>query len=269
MSHVKHYLTRDEAVRMNAASNYTSRKLTPIERVIKHVITVNAMPNDTQKEKAAKADEVETVVKVLSEHTSSEYLLAKVRLASYNKVELKALLDGYPYVQFEGLLNGEESLTNIEQFARGGFKLEDLQSIMFWAVELHELYAQLPKGRETFIYTPRTADYDFRVLANTTKDPKYYGYALPKEVQKNVATLFHETASGYGNIRKMFHLRGYDLLNVPNIWKRAAMGDEVAAMLNPNLKIEFVTHKAGWTQFPTVMLTDESTKTKLHFVVSG
>lgn len=262
------YLTRKEFNRVNATSNYTHRKLNKIEQVIKYVKTVFAMANNNQTEKAAKADEVETVVKVLSELTSNEHLLAKVRLAAYNQKDLDSLLEQYPYVQFEGLLDGTESLSRIEQLARGKFGLDQLQRILSWVFDAHALLPHLPKGVETFIWTKCANDIDWRTLAAKTEDKKYYGYALRKEVQDAVNDVFGQHG-GTGNIQRMYHLRSYDLLNIPGIWKRAQMEAIANDGLMPGVKLEFAPHKVGWTEFQTVVMTEESTNTKLHFVVSG
>lgn len=262
------YLTRKEFNRVNATSNYTHRKLNKIEQVIKYMKTVFAMANNNQIEKAAKADEVETVVKILSELTSNEHLLSKVRLAAYNQKDLESLLEQYPYVQFEGLLEGTESLSRIEQLARGGYQLDQLQRTLTWPCDVHALLPHLPKGIETFIWTKCTADHNFRVFAEATKDPMYYGYVLRKEVQEEVNKVFGQHG-GTGNIQKIYHLRTYDILNIPNIWKRAQLQDHADAFLIPGVTLEFVNHKVGWFEFPTVVLTEESTNTKLHFVVSG
>lgn len=262
------YLTLRELNRVNAASNYNYRALNKIEQVIKYMKTVFAMANNNQAEKAAKADEVETAVKILSELTNNDHLLAKLRLAAYSQKDLDNLLDGYPYVQFEGLLNGTENLTKIEQLARGKFSLEQLQNTLSWVFDVHALLLHLPKGIETFIWTKCASDFDFRSFAAKTEDKKYYGYALRKEVQAEVNNVFGQH-SGVGNIQHMYHLRAYDMLNIPSIWKRAQLEKQAEGFLMSGVTLEFAPHKVGWTEFQTVVLTEESTNTKLHFVVSG
>lgn len=272
------YLTVNELARTQATTNYQPRKLTKVETIIKHAATVVfPMPNDNQQQKADKAAEVEITINAMAEHTSNEMLLAKLRLAMHDRQTLNELVVSYPFVNFEGLLNGTDKLSNIERYGKSGYSVDSLRAQLLWAHSLVVLMDKLPKGIDTFIWTKVSTGILFHATALAKKENKYFGYILTKEVQEEVDTLIVGDARDWNN-RVASHqqiLHTYDLLNVPSIWKRAVLDNPEINKLMEGVKFEFhadqvVRSTYGYTQPVQVLtVTNEGTNTKLHFVIPG
>lgn len=261
------YLTRSEQRRIAAIGNWAPRKLTPVEQLIKKVPDLHAMPHGSQKDSKAKDAAVEEFVQELIKATSTDTLASKVRLAAYGKSALDSLLEGYPYVEFEGLITGTEKLTSIEYLARDGFSIVKLQAMLLWVADLHGLFACLPKGVETFIGTPLTNYEQMRTLAKATGKKAYYGVSLEEGIQKHVNHLFPKDRPSDPKTKARFFTRTYGLLQIPNIWKRALLNEVQEEQLNPGLVIDFVSIKEGWENLQVLRMTEASTNTILNFVI--
>lgn len=260
------YLTRLELGRINARANYTRRKLTPLEQVIKHIITVAAWPHSNQVEKQNKEAEVEMAIHCLQEHSTNESLWAKARLAMYNPAALQELVEGYPYVQFESIFNGTYHFSMIEQVAMDGWDLEGLTQHLMWLGRLVILGGFLPKGVETYISTKHT-DYEaMRMAWVKNKETKYLGYTLNAETQEHVNKLFSLNGGGYERgVRAVRFIKDYKLLELPSIWKRTNMEHIPETMKEHGLQINIVQHVIHGKTVDVVELIQESTKTKLYF----
>lgn len=265
------YLTRTEQRRAGAQKNWPLRKLTVLEeKLLKELTVLPALPHNTQKEKQIKDEMVKTVVNELLQMTGTDTLGNKVALAAYQPAALSSLLEGYPYVEFNGILNGDEKLTPIEQYAREGFNIDHLRDMLEWVVKLHALFAELPKGLDTYIATPTTDYATLRDLATSTKEAKYHGYTLPPETQAKVDGLFYDNSWRDKNMYNMFHLRNFGLLEIPDIWKRAKLTDRSETCLNKGLKIVFNTVTPGnFIYIHELLMIEESTNTRLHFCITG
>lgn len=248
------FLTAKELARVNARNTYSARKLTPLELVIKHIVFVSGMEYGNQAQKQQKDSEVELTIKALQEYTPSDTLLSKARLAMHNKDSLEELLTMYPYVQFEDILNGTYKFSSIEQFAINGYKSTHLQTLLQVVMSLQGLVATLPKGGEFYLSSPAT-DYKAMFYAYTkTKDRKYQGLTIPKETQEVI-----------NSISLHLFYAGCELLDLPNIWKRARLVEEGKWFEERGIKVNFTKHFLN-NEFgvPVMEFVEESTDTKYY-----
>ena len=251
------FLTAKELARVNACNTYSARKLTPLERVIKHIVFVSGMEYGNQAQKQQKDSEVELTIKALQEHTPSDTLLSKARLAMHNKDSLEELLTMYPYVQFEDVLNGTYQFSSIEQFALNGYKLTHLQALLQGVMTLQELVATLPKGGEFYLSSPATNYKAMFHVYTKTKDRKYQGLTIPKETQEGINSI----------ITRCTHLfyNGCKVVDLPNIWKRARLVEEGKCFEERGIKVNFtelfLNNDFG---VPVMEFVEESTNTKYY-----
>lgn len=248
------FLTAKELARVNACNTYSARKLTPLERVIKHIVFVSGMEYGNQAQKQQKDSEVELTIKVLQEYTPSDTLLSKARLAMHNKDSLEELLTMYPYVQFEDILNGTYKFSSIEQFAINGYKSTHLQAFLQGVLSLQEIIATLPKGGEFYLSSPAT-DYKAMFHAYTkTKDRKYQGLTIPKETQKVI-----------NSICPHLFYDGCKVVDFPNIWKRARLVEEGKCFEERGIKVNFTElFFNNYFGVPVMEFVEESTDTKYY-----
>lgn len=251
------FLTAKELARVNARNTYSARKLTPLELVIKHIVFVSGMEYGNQAQKQQKDSEVELTIKALQEYTPSDTLLSKARLAMHNKDSLEELLTMYPYVQFEDILNGTYKFSSIEQFAINGYKSTHLQALLHGVITLQEIVATLPKGGEFYLSSPATNYKAMFYAYSKSKMRKYQGLTIPKVTQEGINFLISRWS-------ELFYA-GCEVVDLPNIWKRARLVEEGKWFEERGIKVNFTKHFLN-NEFgvPVMEFVEESTDTKYY-----
>lgn len=268
------YLNADEKKQVTYSNSFTfpPRELTDIEKVIARIMFVREIPVETKGEIIIKQDEINRLVDKLKELTANNRLADKVKAALASPEKLDEFTEGYPYAKYSYIINGNQEQSTLVQLAKDGFTQTQIDQLMRWVAQVClAFYAGLPKGVDTFIWTPHTRHYQTHNMAKTTGDKAFYGHALPKEEQALINTLFGDQASDSrpgGNLWAMHHVRRYGIHKSPEVWVRLGWGDMAKEVFDKGLEINFDNDYAdGPCHF--LELRHEETNTRLRFIIEG
>lgn len=275
-----YYLNAEEKKLVTYTNKYSfvPRPLTDIEKEIARIILVQSIPTKGKGDTAAKQEELDISLKKLKELTANNRLGDKVRAALVSPKKFDEFTEGYPYAKYGHIINGNLELPTLVQLAAGGFTEAQIQQLMRWVAQLALVfYAGLPKGVDTFIWTPHTRHYNTHNMAKATGDNAFYGYILPPQEQALINTLFGDSpADGRpgGNLWAMHHVRRYELHKSPEVWTRLGWSDIGKEVFGKGLEINFgYDHVSTFTgstgPYYFLELRHESTNTRLRFIIEG
>lgn len=275
-----HYLN-DEEKKIVTYSNrhaFPPRPLTDIEKTLARIMFVRDIPSDTPGDVVAKMDETYLLVDKLKELTANNRLADKVKAALASPDTFDEFTEGYPYAKYNYVINGNREQSTLVRLGMAGFSQPQIDQLMRWVAQLAlAFYAGLPKGVDTFIWTPHTRHYQTHNMAKATGDKAFYGYALPKEEQALINTLFGDQASDSrpgGNLWAMHHVRLYGIHKSPEVWARLGWGDMAKEVFNTGLEINFGYDHTPVTSVSTapywfLELRQERTNSRIRFIVEG
>lgn len=269
-----HYLNNEEKKQVTYSNHFAfpRRELTEIEKVIARIMFVREIPVETKGEVIAKRDEVNLLVDKLRELTANNRLPDKIKEALKSPEKFDEFTESYPYAKYSYIINASEPLSTLVQLGRDGFTETQINQLMRWVAQVcFAFYAGLPKGVDTFIWTPYTRHYHTHSMAMASKDKAFYGYALPKEEQTLINTLFGDRVTDSrpgGNLWAMHHVRRYGIHKSPALWARMGWGDMAKEVFDKGLEINFGNDYAdGPYQF--LELRHEDTNSRIRFIVEG
>ena len=204
------YLTKHQARALSAANNYTPRKFTPLEVVIRQLVKV-------AKEKATMSGEdyqesIRQVRRNIEAATTNYRILDAVAEAVKSPEAMQTLLEMFPYVEFEDAIFNRR-FTGLQAAAYEGVTRGSLVSALTWLSEVHSLGQKLPLGYVTYIGTTDTHYGNMRDAAVATGHSEYRGMVLPVELQAEVKRLFGNVSAFQSQER----LRRYDLMNIAGV----------------------------------------------------
>jgi hypothetical protein len=209
------YLTREEARQVNAVHAYTPRKLTPVEEVIKRAVEVAEMPDVTDVLRNNKKAFMRDIIRHLEEVTSSDRLIGQVRDGMTDPAAMKQLIESYPFVEFEQVLN-KPYFGGLQQAAIAGITNSELRICVAWLEKLFGIIRELPRGVKAFVATPETDYNGLYQEARFFNKPEAWGVSLNKDLQKRIFTLFRE---GHRNW-EISRIAEYGLLGYHDLEKR-------------------------------------------------
>lgn len=251
---------------------FPPRKQTGIEEAIARIILIQGIPAVHKNEIDAKQAEIDINLDKLTELTASTRLADKVRAALASPEKFEVFTERYPYAKYGHLINGTRERSALLQLGADGFSEVQVQQLMRWVAQLaFAFYAGLPKGIDTFIWTPFTRHYNMHYMAKAVKDNAFYGYNLPKEEQTLINELFADgpaAARPGGNLWAMKHVRRTELHKSPEVFARLGWGDIAKEVFGKGLEINFgYDYAQGPYWF--LELHHEETKTRLRFIIEG
>lgn len=215
------YLNRSERRTLNAIGAYQPRRLTQIEQVIKHIKHVHTMPASNDQLRADKASEAFQAYRILEGLTSNEKLLERAQKAMYSTGDLIDLIESYPFVEFESVINNTQPLPAMVYAAYRGFTPEELRVVVEWRDRFIALTHELPtEFGENYIWTPRTHNAMLRQMAIDEKDVPAWGLFLRKDLQERVNELFKDVHV-YNHPLRVFY--DYNLIGVADLHERLKM----------------------------------------------
>lgn len=269
-----HYLN-DEEKKIVTYSNrhaFPPRPLTDIEKTLARIMFVRDIPTDTKGDIIAKMDEINLLVNKLKELTANKRLADKVKAALESPKKFDDFMEGYPYAKYNYIINGDPKLSTLVQLAIDGFSEVQVQQLMRWVSQVaFAFYAGLPKGIDTFIWTPHTRHYHTHAMFQATKDKAFYGYTLPPQEQTLINTLFADKGVDSrpgGNLWAMHHVRRTELHKQPEVWARMGWGDIAKEVFNTGLEMNFGYDLANGPYW-FLELRHEKTNSRLRFIVEG
>ncbi len=274
------YLNEAEKKIVTYTNQYTfpPRKQTGIEEAIARIILVQDIPAVHKNEIDAKEAEIDISLNKIRELTANNRLADKVKAALATPEKFEAFTEGYPYAKYGHLINGNQEQSTLVRLGSAGFTEPQIDQLMRWVAQLVlAFHAGLPKGVDTFIWTPHTRHYQTHNMVKATGDKAFYGYALPKEEQVLVNALFGDQASDSrpgGNLWAMHHVRRYGIHKSPEVWARLGWGDMAKEVFNTGLEINFGYDHAPITSVSTapywfLELRQERTNSRIRFIVEG
>lgn len=268
------YLNEAEKKIITYTNQYTfpPRKQTGIEEAIARIILVQDIPAVHKNEIDAKEAEIDISLNKIRELTANNRLADKVKAALATPEKFEAFTEGYPYAKYGHLINGPRRHSALLQLGADGFTEVQVQQLMRWVAQLAlAFYAGLPKGVDTFIWTPFTRHYNMSYMAKAVNDKAFYGYVLPKEEQTLINELFADgpgAARPGGNLWARKHVQRTELHKSPEVFVRLGWGDIAKEVFDKGLEINFGNDYAQGPYW-FLELRHEETKTRLRFIIEG
>lgn len=268
------YLNADEKKQVTYTNQWTfpPRAQTDIEKAIGQIMVIQSVPAFGKLSVDAKQEAIEFGLNKLKELTANNRLSDKVRAALGSPEKFDAFTEGYPYAKYNDYINGNRQRSTLVQLAYDGFTEGQIQGLMRWVAQLCvAFYAGLPKGIDTFIWTPHTRHFNTHRMFQATGDKAFYGYVLPAQEQALINLLFadgHNASCPGGNLWTMNHVRRSGLHKSPEVWTRLGWGDMAKEIFSKGLEINFDRDHAQ-EPYWFLELRHESTNTRLRFIVEG
>jgi len=212
MSSNQLFVTKQEARRVNAVKSYKPRELNQQEKILLAGVELS-------KKSKYDIEELKDLCKLLIDTTGGERLADKLKVAVNDPEAMQGLIEVYPHVEFQDVINaGYEGLKTFERLHYAGIPMESLQSKASTLVEFFALLEQLPKGIDTYIYTPWTNIHALRAeWEGDKKQTRYLGYTLSPALQKAITS----TVQGRWKESQLGAIIADGLLNHEGLWKRA------------------------------------------------
>jgi len=250
------FVTKQEARRVNAVKSYKPRELNHQEQILMAGIQLSKKPKYD-------IEELKDLCKLLIDTTAGERLADKLKVAVNDPVAMQSLIEVYPNVEFyDAITAGYEGLNTFERMHYAGHPFESLQSKASTLVEFFAVLETLPKGVDTFIYTPWTNVHALRAeWDGDKKQTRYVGYALPKALQEAVTRV----VKGRWSESQLGAIISDGLLNNKDLWSRSRITAP---------KTDFVLSYEDNQKFTTignfgrvVTATNKKTNSTYHFCV--
>lgn len=271
------YLNSNERKQVTYSNHYAfpPRPQTDIEKQIARIIMVKQVPAETKGCKESQQEEINWSLHQLKTLTANDRLADKVKAALETPEKFDAFTEGYPYAKYNDIINGNRQQSALVQLACGGFSKENIHGLMRWVSMLcFSFHTDLPKGIDTFIWTPHTRHYKTHAMAKASGDQAFYGYTLPKAAQELVNTLFGPDGRPGGSLWSMTHVRRTELHKSREVWDRFGWTDIAAEIFDKGLEINFGYDSVYMGPFSAepywfLELKQESTNTRLRFIIEG
>jgi hypothetical protein len=248
------YITRQEARRVNAVRNNKPRELTQVENILLAGVAL------TKKDRYD-ISELNQLCMLMRDSTGGERLADKLKEAVVNPEAMQALIEVYPHVEFNAVIKaGTEALNVFERLSLANYHYYIVEGLGEALVEFYALLEEMPKGIETFIYTPFTELYALRAQWEANKAEKLYlGYVLNPLTQGSLKSIVRYQA--YAN-NALLALINTGLLNNDDLWRRIKK-------TKPQSDFELSWYESQkFSRNGTVLVaTNNKTNTKLHFCV--
>lgn len=250
------FVTLQEARRVNAVKHNRPRELNQTEQLILAGIELSKKPKYD-------IEELKDLCKLMLDTTGGERLADKLKEAVNDPVAMKSLVEVYPHVEFyDAIKEGPDAFNPFERLHYTNQPFEVLQSKAATLVEFLALLEQLPKGVDTYIYTPWTNVHALRAhWDGDKKQTRCLGYALPAELQKAITS----TLQGRWQESVVGSIIADGLFNNKNLWVRARVSEP---------KSDFVLSYHEDPKFSTygdrgriVKATNKKTNSTYHFCV--
>lgn len=213
----QHFVTLQEARRVNAIKHNRPRDLTHAEQILLAGIELS-------KKGKYDIEELKTLCKLMLDTTGGERLADKLKDAVNDPVAMKSLVEVYPYVEFHDVIKGGVDTLNIfERLHYNGQSFSGLAIMGNMLTNFHALLGELPWKRDTFIYTQWTNVHALRAEWEADKKHiRYLGYVLPKRLQDAFNTVLK--SSGW-NESMMAAAITSGLFNNKDFWTRIRMDE--------------------------------------------
>lgn len=271
------YLNAEEKKIVTYSNHYAfpPRPQTDIEKQIARLILVQSVPADGKGGADAKQEEISWSLHKLKTLTANNRLSDKAKTALETPEKFDAFTEGYPYAKYNDIINGNRQRSTLVQLACDGFSKENIHGLMRWVSMLcFSFHTDLPKGIDTFIWTPHTRHYRTHDMVKHTGDNAFYGYVLPKEAQGYVNTLFGEDGRQGGSLWAMNHVRRTELHKSREVWERLGWSDIAKEVFDTGLDISFgYDHSRSSINTASpywfLELKHAETNTRLRFIVEG
>jgi len=272
------YLTSIEKKRVIYSNRfiYPPRKLSDIEKEIARLILVYRIHAEGTSAIVAKNQEIERSLDQLAVLTCSRRLGDKFRAAMEAPEKFEEFTEGYPYPKYDSFINGDYRLSPVEQLAKDGFTEDDIRGLFRWiGMLLLTFHQDLPKGIDTFIWTPYTRWYRTSDMARCSGDKAFYGYTLPAKVQEHINVLFADKHGQRGSTRwAMEHVRRLGLHKDRSVWNRFNMGHLTEDLFDKGVEMNFGDDSVRFSNHSSqpywfLEVKQESTNTRLRFIVEG
>jgi hypothetical protein len=272
-----HYLSPDEKKQVTYSNHHAfpPRPLTDIEKQIQRIILVQSLPAEGKGGQDTKREEINWSLHQLKTLTANSRLSDKVKAALETPEKFDEFTEGYPYAKYTDYINGSRKRSTLVQLAADGFKGEYVHALMRWVNKLClAFYTDLPKGIDTFIWTPHTRHYKTHTMAKATGDKAFYGYTLPADTQRQVNELFGQDGSPLGSLWAMHHVRRTELHKDRTVWERFGFNEIAKETFDNGLEINFGYDSVYLGPFSAepywfLELRQESTNTRLRFIIEG
>lgn len=250
----QHFVTLQEARRVNAVKHNGPRELNQTEQILLAGIALSKKPKYD-------IEELKTLCKLMLETTGGARLADKLKDAVNDPVAMKSLIDVYPHVEFHDAIKvGPEGLNQFEKMHFDNWTFGQLVGMTNVIELFHDLLKRLPQGIETFIYTPWTNVHALRAEWEIDKKQKrYLGYVLPVHRAMLVEELLLEpryNGSVFGEIIALSMLRNKDL------WRRVKKTPPVS-----DFELSFYKDPKFSINGNVLVATNKNTATKLYFCV--
>lgn len=206
------YLTKTQARALSAANNYTARKFTPLEVVIRQLVKVAKEKDSMSVEHYQES--IRQVRRNIEAATTNYRILDAVAEAVKTPEAMQTLLEMFPYVEFEDAIFNRR-FTGLQLAAYEGVNRSSLVDALKWLSDVHSLGQKLPLGYVTYIGTADTNYMAMRDTAVTTGHPEYRGMVLPEVLQAEVKRLFGNVSAFQAQER----IRRYDLMNTAGVFE--------------------------------------------------
>lgn len=250
----QHFVTLQEARRVNAIKHNRPRELTQAEQILLAGIALSKKPKYD-------IEELKDLCKLMLDTTGGERLADKLKDAVNDPVAMQSLIEVYPQVEFYDAINAGKGVLNpFEKLHYDNQPFEVLVNKCTSLADFWVLLEFLPKGIDTYIHTPWTNIHALRAEWEADKkQTQYLGYVLKKTLQE----AFDVTVKG-GRWKEsvLGAIITGGLFNNKGLWTRARM---------PEPKSDFVLSYEENQKFSTggyvLTATDKKTNSTYHFCV--
>lgn len=271
------YLNAEERKIVTYSNHYAfpPRPQTDIEKQIARLILVQSIHAEGKGAVAVKQEELNKSLHQLKTLTANNRLSDKAKAALASPEKFDAFTEGYPYAKYNDIINGNRQRSPLVQLACDGFKGQDVHALMRWVSMVCFLFhTDLPKGIDTFIWTPHTRHYRTHDMVKHTGDKAFYGYVLPKEAQGLVNSLFDGGGRVGSSLWAMTHVRRTELHKSREVWERFGWEDIAKEVFDKGLGISFgYDHSRSSINTASpywfMELRHAETNTRLRFIVEG
>lgn len=271
------YLNVEERKQVTFSNHYAypPRAQTDIEKQIARIIMVQGIHAEGKTANEVKQEELNWSLHQLKTLTASNRLPDKVKAALVSPEKFDEFTEGYPYAKYGHIINGNRQRSTLVQLAYDGFTEEQIRGLMRWVSMLVlTFHADLPKGIDTFIWTPHTRHYRTHDMVKHTGDKAFYGYVLPAQVQAHVNTLFGEDGRAGGSLWAMNHVRRTELHKSREVFERLGWSDIAKDVFDTGVDISFgYDHSRSSINTASpywfLDLKHAESNTRLRFIVEG